>query len=311
MQQLSKAESLNEKEIFCPLVKVDEAKREVWTVVTAQVKDRDGETCHYKTTVPYYKNVIDEMSKASDGKNIFPLREMHGLSAAGKGIDIQFRDKEQEIYMGFKVVDNDAWNKVIEGVYTGVSQGGRYVKKWVEDDIKYYTAKPIEVSLVDMPCLERAHFDFIRADGTLEIRKFASAAAQIVDLIPMRRSITMLERQFNQFIRKASCSCGCANCKDGKCASCSADKKCEMASKAFDKAVKYLVSSGGENHLPYTNEYGSVNRRLCGAAWAALHDGYRGNKYEGPDKTKALKRLKQVYASNGWDTPSEKSIVAN
>ena len=81
MQQLSKAENLFEKELFCPLVKVDEAKREVWTVVTAQIRDRDGETCHYKTTVPYYEEVVEEMKKASDGKNIFPLREMHGLSS--------------------------------------------------------------------------------------------------------------------------------------------------------------------------------------------------------------------------------------
>src|SRR5208282_2099672 len=240
MQQLSKTENLFEKELFCPLVKVDEAKREVWTVVTAQVKDRDKETCHYATTVPYYKEMVAEMSKASDGKNIFPLREMHGLSAAGKGIAIEFRDKEKQIYMGFKVVDDDAWNKVVEGVYTGVSQGGKYVKKWVEDDINFYTAKPIEVSLVDMPCLERAHFDFIRADGTVEVKKFAFAT-KIPEIIPERKSMTKLEQQLRAMVKKDSCSCGCANCKDGKCASCSADTKCEMsakAAKAFDKAVK-------------------------------------------------------------------------
>lgn len=309
MRELSKAENLSEKQLFCPLVKVDEVKREIWTVVTAQVPDRDKETCHYKTTVPYYKDVVSEMSKATDGKNIFPLREMHGLSAAGKGIAIEFRDDKKEIYMGFKVVDDDAWQKVQEGVYTGVSQGGRYIKKWVEDDINYYTAQPIEVSLVDVPCLERAHFDYIRANGIVEIRKFASA------ILPERKSMTKLAQQLNAMIKKAACPCGCENCKDGKCASCSASTKCIISgtTDGTTKAVKYLVTKDGENHLPYTNEDGKPNRRLCGAAYAALFNekGHRGNKYEGPDKAKAQKKIKQVYAAQGWDTPTEKAEVVD
>src|ERR1700677_1396980 len=151
--------------VFCPLIKVDVAKREVWGVVTAEVPDKEGEICDFDTTIPYYKAMVDEMSKATDGVNIFPLREMHGLSAAGKGIDIQFREGTKEVYMGFKVVDDAAWNKVAEGVYTGFSQGGRYVKKWKDGEYTKYTAKPSEVSLVDVPCLTRAHFDYVKADG--------------------------------------------------------------------------------------------------------------------------------------------------
>lgn len=51
---------------------------------------------------------------------------------------------------------------------------------------------------------------------------------------------------------------------------------------------------------------GKVDRRLCGAAWAALHKGYRGNKYEGPSKAEALKKLKAIYKREGWDLPSSK-----
>lgn len=111
--------------------------------------------------------------------------------------------------------------------------------------------------------------------------------------------------------KSESCACGCANCKAGKCASCSAETKCEMSAKVTiaEKAVKYLVSKDGETHLPYTDSSGKPSRRLCGAAWAALHGGYRGNKYEGPNKQQAIKRLKQVYAAQGWDTPSEKATV--
>lgn len=173
--QAAKTVNRFEKTIFCPLIKVDEAKREVWGVVTAEEVDKDGEICDYESTAPYYKAVVDEMSKATDGANIFPLRAMHGLTAAGKGIGIDFRDKTKEIYMGFKVVDDSEWKKVQESVYTGFSQGGRYIKKWADGDNTRYTAKPAEVSLVDMPCVTRAHFSYVKSDGTVELRKFASA----------------------------------------------------------------------------------------------------------------------------------------
>lgn len=76
----------------------------------------------------------------------------------------------------------------------------------------------------------------------------------------------------------------------------------------LEKGVKYLVPDG--NHLPYTDESGKPNHRLMGAAWAALHQGYRGNEYSGPDKEGAISRLKHIYQQEGMDTPSEKARVA-
>jgi hypothetical protein len=76
-----------------------------------------------------------------------------------------------------------------------------------------------------------------------------------------------------------------------------------------NEAVKYLVSKGGEDHLPYTESDGSPNHRLMGAAWAALHGGYRGKKYEGPDKSKAIAKLKAVYKSEQMDTPAESFAI--
>lgn len=77
--------------------------------------------------------------------------------------------------MGFKVVDEEAWRKVDEGVYTGFSHGGNYAKQWRgENGRRYYTAKPNEVSLVDNPCLGVAHFAYIKADGSVEMRKVRS-----------------------------------------------------------------------------------------------------------------------------------------
>jgi len=50
---------------------------------------------------------------------------------------------------------------------------------------------------------------------------------------------------------------------------------------------------------------GKPDHRLMGAAWAALHGGYRGNKYEGPNKQEAIKKLKALYKSEKMTTPGE------
>ena len=77
-------------------------------------------------------------------------------------------------------------------------------------------------------------------------------------------------------------------------------------------ASHYLVVEDPQKpstwHLRVRNVQGEPDHRLMGAAWAALHGGYRGNVYQGPNKSEAIAKLKKLYASEGMDTPS-KSIV--
>jgi hypothetical protein len=63
-------------------------------------------------------------------------------------------------------------------------------------------------------------------------------------------------------------------------------------------------------HLRVRNASGKLDHGLMGGAWAALHGGYRGNKYAGPNKEMALAKLKRLYKQEGMDTPSEKSFVS-
>ncbi len=56
-------------------------------------------------------------------------------------------------------------------------------------------------------------------------------------------------------------------------------------------------------HLRVRNAAGDVDHRLMGAAWAALHGGYRGNRYEGPGKAEALRKLQALYEREGLDAP--------
>jgi len=249
---------------FFRLIKVDEAQRIVYGLITAEREDKDGETCHYDSTVPEYKAVNAEMSKMSDGQNIMPLREMHQLHAVGAGKSIDFDDQKKEIRMAFKVVEESTWQKVLQKVLLGFSQGGTYLKRWKANGRLYYTAAPGEVSLVDNPCLTGAAIEYVKADGSIE--KFTP-------------------RETDEEL---------------------AERVARIVVESLTKGVKYLASP---DHLPYTDASGKPDHHLMGAAWAALHGGYRGHKYEGPGKEEAIARLKEVYRREGMDTPSDKAAA--
>ena len=52
---------------------------------------------------------------------------------------------------------------------------------------------------------------------------------------------------------------------------------------------------------------GKPDHGLMGAAWAALHGGYRGNVYAGPNKGAALTKLRALYTSEKMPMPAEKA----
>jgi hypothetical protein len=160
--------------MFIPIVKIDQARRLVYGIATEEVEDSSGETCHYDTTKPLYEKWSETMEKDTGGKSLGNLRAMHGPVAAGKITQINFNDEAKQIEICAKVVDDAEWIKVQEGVYSGFSQGGSYVKRWKDPEtgVQYYTADPIEVSLVDRPCLPTATFSMIKNDGSVELRKF-------------------------------------------------------------------------------------------------------------------------------------------
>ena len=162
-------------DLFLPLAKVDLDQRLVTGVATAETPDRSGEICDYASSRPYFEKWSAEALAASGGKSLGAVRAMHGQVAAGKLTDIAFDDDGKRIVIAAKIVDDDEWRKVREGVYTGFSQGGRYVKRWPDPDsgLTRYTAEPREISLVDLPCLPNATFDVVK-DGVVEKRAFAA-----------------------------------------------------------------------------------------------------------------------------------------
>jgi hypothetical protein len=165
-------------DLFLSLAKVDLDQRVVHGVATAEVPDRVGEICDYASTKPYFEAWSAEALAASGGKSLGAVRAMHGRIAAGKLTDIAFDDEGKRILVAAQIVDDDEWRKVTEGVYTGFSQGGRYVKRWPDPDsgLTRYTAEPNEISLVDLPCVPGATFEVVK-DGMIEKRAFAVAPA--------------------------------------------------------------------------------------------------------------------------------------
>jgi hypothetical protein len=163
--------------LFAQIAKIDEARREVWGVATSEIVDKDGEVFDYQSSKPYFKSWSDEISKATDGKSLGNVREMHEPSAVGKLVEIGFDDELKEIRVIAKIIDDHAWQKCTQGVYTGFSIGGAYVNAWKEGEHTRYTARPVEISVVDNPCNPGAHFTAVKADGTWEVRKFIPRTA--------------------------------------------------------------------------------------------------------------------------------------
>jgi hypothetical protein len=170
--------------LFAQIAKIDESKHEVWGIATAEVVDKEGEIFDYDSSKPYFENWSDEIAKATDGKSLGNVREMHEPSAVGKLVAIAFDDDLRQIRVGARIVDSVAWQKCMLGVYTGFSIGGKYEKAWKDGEYVRFTANPVEISVVDNPCVPGAHFTAVKADGTCEVRKFSLSPSAYMKKIP-------------------------------------------------------------------------------------------------------------------------------
>lgn len=166
--------------MLIPIYKVDEERRLVIGRAAQEVPDRAGEIMDYETAKPAFKAWSDETFAASGGKSYGNVRAMHGGIAAGRLDAIEFDDVNKSIEVAAHVVDDNEWKKVLEGVYTGFSMGGKYAKRWKDGDLTRYTPSVSEISLVDRPCVPSAQFaDIIKADGS--VGKLALKGADMAD----------------------------------------------------------------------------------------------------------------------------------
>ncbi len=126
-------------------------------------------------STPNFEKWVHDTQERSNGLSLFNAREMHSAKAAGRGVE--FKIVPGVGYWGkSEVVDADTKEKVLKGVITSHSIGGHYGQTWLDKGVLHYEAKPIEVSYVDVPMIPGTEFQFQNADGSTEMRKFASVA---------------------------------------------------------------------------------------------------------------------------------------
>lgn len=168
--------------VFARIFKVDEERRLVYGRATQEVVDRADEVFDYDSSKPLFASWSADCHKDSAGKSLGNLRAMHQAIAAGRLEDITFDDTEKAIDIAAKVVDDNEWGKVLEGVYTGFSVGGKYERKWADKvdgkRVTRFTARPNEISLVDRPCVPTAKFfDVLKGDGSTVQKMFKEFTA--------------------------------------------------------------------------------------------------------------------------------------
>lgn len=163
------------------ITKVDAKQRLVYGRATQEVVDKSGEIFDYDRSKPHFEKWSNDAATATKAagqeESLGNVRAMHKDVAAGKLTEIVFDDVEKAIDVCAKIVDDDEWKKVEEGVYTGFSIGGKYADRWPDPanaKLKRFEAIPAEISIVDNPCVPTATFEMIKADGAIELRKFTS-----------------------------------------------------------------------------------------------------------------------------------------
>lgn len=149
-----------------PISKIDEEKRMVWGYATVEEIDKHGEIIGY------------DASKQAFAEWPGNIREMHGDKAVGKGIEVEFDDKNKGVWLGAYVSESadgeNAWIKVKEKILNGFSIGGR-INDWTttrqkvegeEKDVVMITDYDLsEVSLVDNPACPSAVFQMVKSVG--------------------------------------------------------------------------------------------------------------------------------------------------
>ena len=155
-----------------PLIKIDVERRLVIGLAAEEIADKSKEIMDYASARPQFEEWSDSFKQASGGMSKGNLRSMHTKTVAGKFDDISYNDETKQIHVVAKVIDDNEWQKCLQGAYTGFSIGGGYLKKWVDPaDPKLTRYTPIirEISLVDSPCMPSARFaELVKADGISE-----------------------------------------------------------------------------------------------------------------------------------------------
>lgn len=166
---------------FVQLQKYNADTGEFVGVMASEAPDHSGEIFDYDASKPHFKAWANHFMEVSGGRSLGNVREMHSLKAAGKLVELTFDDVGKRMPVRGKIVDSESRQKAAEGVFTGLSIGGTYKRRWPDasnPNLMRYEAVPSEVSLVDNPCNPDATLEVL-SGGSRKVLKFAAPAAAL------------------------------------------------------------------------------------------------------------------------------------
>jgi HK97 family phage prohead protease len=132
---------------YWPIAKTDAERRMVWGYASTEAEDSEGETVKREALTA----ALDDYMRFAN------IREMHQPSAVG--IAEEAAIDERGLYIAAKIVDSDAWAKVLEGVYKGFSIGGRVTARDPANRKIITGLELSEISVVARPANPEAVFD--------------------------------------------------------------------------------------------------------------------------------------------------------
>ena len=158
-----------------PLYKIDEEQHLLYGRATQEILDKAGEILDYETSKPEFEKWSNDFATRTNGKSYGNVRIQHDTKRVGGKIaePLVFNDADKAIDVCIKVTDDEVFELCKSGVYTGLSVGGRYGKQWKDDEGHlHYTAIPSELSIVDNPAVGSAVIEYVKADGSIEMKTF-------------------------------------------------------------------------------------------------------------------------------------------
>lgn len=167
IDDLIKAMELPDFHVYADIDKVDHELRMVYGYATNEALDSQGERVMFDAT----KDALDDYSKWRN------IREMHQEKAVGVAPLLELRTTPTKgLYVGAKIIDDDAWKKVQAGVYKGFSIGGKKIEskpvfnkelsKYENHITKY---RLTEISIVDRPANPSATFEMVKRFTTEDL----------------------------------------------------------------------------------------------------------------------------------------------
>lgn len=140
--------------LYVPIAKLDQQQRMVYGYASTEALDSQGEVVRKEALA----------AALPDYLRFANIREMHQPSAVG--IAKEAAIDEKGLWIGAKIVADDAWLKVREGVYKGFSIGGFVTSRDTSDPTVITGLDLAEISLVDRPANPEAVIEIFKSAGT-------------------------------------------------------------------------------------------------------------------------------------------------